>query len=363
MLHRRDVIIGTAAVAAAVAAVTTLASCGRKTKMAPVAKGALGIASTPNPHVFPLLLAMSLDPGLPLRLIPIAESVKADALFASGQADGLLAMTYIGARKRISGAIPDLRLHSIFTWRGFFEVVPEGITSFADLRGKIVIVSGPIGSGKDGGGDVIFQAAARRQGIDPGRDLQVKYLPVKQGADLVASGRAAGITIPSPGNTGLVMRSQLAQKPVAHALMRLRGKGDMNVPLTSAIDFQRIFSGFASFPEGQLPLGGLHVSERALAVPAKRAKIERIARGYADAVAAFMADPGRHADVIASAYDLHFGSIGGGAPPAMLLSRSVEAGDLVYRRDITVGAVRADLSAWLGELLGRDIDPAFLADV
>ena len=234
---------------------------------------------------------------------------------------------------------------------------------FADLRGKTVIVSGPIGSGKDGGGDIIFQAAARRQGIVPGRDLQVKYLPVKQGADLVAAGRAAGITIPSPGNTGMVMRSQMAQKPVAHAIMRLRGKGDMDVPLTSAIDFQRIFSGFASFPDGQLPLGGLHVSERALASPAKRAKIDRIARGYADAVTAFMADPGRHADMIASAYDLHFGAIGGGAPPATLLSRSVEAGDLVYRRDITVGAVRADLTAWLGELLGRDIDPAFLAEV
>lgn len=359
MINRREALVTTAAVAAAAA----LTGCARKTKMAPVPAGALGIASAPNPHVFPLLLAMSLDPHLPVRLIPIAESVAADALFASGQADGLLAMTYIGAKKRISGSIADLRLYSIWTWRGFFEVVPEGIASFADLRGKTVIVSGPIGSGKDGGGDIIFQAAARRQGIVPGRDLQVKYLPVKQGADLVAAGRAAGITIPSPGNTGMVMRSQMAQKPVAHAIMRLRGKGDMDVPLTSAIDFQRIFSGFASFPDGQLPLGGLHVSERALASPAKRAKIDRIARGYADAVTAFMADPGRHADMIASAYDLHFGAIGGGAPPATLLSRSVEAGDLVYRRDITVGAVRADLTAWLGELLGRDIDPAFLAEV
>ena len=359
MLNRRDVLASTVAVAA----VAALGGCSRKPKAVPVVDGALGIVSAANPHVFPLLLAMSLDPKLPVRLIPIAESVDADALFASGQADGLLAMTYMGARKRISGAIPDLRLHSIYTWRGFFEVVAEGISSFADLRGKTVIVSGPIGSGKDGGGDVIFQAAARRQGIDPGRDLQVKYMPVKQGADRVASGRAAGITIPSPGNTGMVMRSQMAQKPVAHALMRLRGKGDMDVPLTSAIDFQRIFSGFASFPDGQLPLGGLHVSERALASPAKRAKIDRIARGYANAVAAFMADPGRHADVIASAYDLHFGPMGGGAPPATLLSRSIEAGDLIYRRDISVGAVRADLSAWLGELLGRDIDPAFLAEI
>lgn len=359
MVNRREVLVGTAAMAVA----ATLAGCVRKTKMAPVPEGALGIASAPNPHVFPLLLAMSLDPALPVRLIPIAESVEADALFATGQADGLLAMTYIGAKKRMSGAIPDLRLHSAFTWRGFFEVVANGVASFADLRGKTVIVSGPIGSGKGGGGDVIFQAAARRQGVVPGRDLQVEYMPVKQGADLVASGQAAGITIPSPGSTGMVMRSRLAQKPVAHAIMSLRGKGDLDAPLTSAIDFQRIFSGFASFPEGQLPLGGLHVSERALSAPAKRAKIDRIARGYADAVAAFMAGPERHADVIASAYDRYFGPIGGGAPPAMLLPRSVAAGDLIYRRDIDVAAVRTDLSAWLGELLGRDIDPSFLANV
>ena len=359
MLNRRDVIVSTVAVAA----VAALGGCTRRPKAVPVVDGALGIASAANPHVLPLLLAISLDPNLPVRLIPIAESVDADALFGSGQADGLLAMTYIGARKRISGAIPDLRLHSIATWRGFFEVVPEGVASFADLRGKTVIVSGPIGSGKDGGGDVIFQAAARRQGIVPGHDLLVEYMPAQQGIARVASGQASGITMPSPGNTGMVLRSQMAQKPIAHALMRLRGKGDMNVPLTSAIDFQRIFSGFASFPDGQLPLGGLHVSERALASPAKRAKIDRIARGYANAVAAFMADPGGHADAIASAYDLHFGPIGGGAPPAMLLPRSVKAGDLIYRRDITVGAVRADLSAWLGELLGRDIDPAFLAAV
>ena len=184
MLNRRDVIASTVAVAA----VAALGDCTRRPKAVPVVDGALGIASAANPHVFPLLLAMSLDPELPVRLIPISESVDADALFASGQADGLLAMTYMGARKRISGAIPDIRLHSIATWRGFFEVVPEGIASFADLRGKTVIVSGPIRSGKDGGGDVIFQAAARRQGIVPGRDLLVEYMPAQQGIAWVASG-------------------------------------------------------------------------------------------------------------------------------------------------------------------------------
>lgn len=342
------------------AGATTLAGCGRKTTPRPFVEEAIGLVSAPNPHVFPLLLAMSLEPDLPLRLLPVAESREADALFAAEAADAMLAMTYIGARKRMSGAIPDLRLHSVSTWRGFFEVVPEGISSFGDLRGKSVIVSGPVGSGKGGGGDVIFQAAARRQGIDPARDLRVEYMPSTEGIARVAAGRAAGITLPSPGNTGVVLRSRMAQNPVAGALMRARSGESQSIPLTSGIDFQRIFSGFASFPEGQLPLGGLHVSERALAQKDKRAKLDRIARAYRQAVARLMSEPGRHAGVISSSFERYFGPVGAGAPPGVLIARSVEAGDLIYRGDVALDAVRSDLGAWLVELTGRDIDAAFL---
>lgn len=354
MINRRHLMVSAAAAA--------LAGCARETSRSAAVEGAIGVVSAPNPHVFPLLLAMSLDPDLPIRLLPVAESREADALFASGDADAMLAMTYIGAKKRMSGAIPDLRLHSISTWRGFFEVVPEGISNFGDLRGKTVIVSGPVGSGKDGGGDVIFQAAARRQGIDPARDLRVEYMPSTQGIARVAAGQAAGITLPSPGNTGVVMRSRMAQNPVAGAIMRARsGEQGKSVPLTSGIDFQRIFSGFASFPEGQLPLGGLHVSERALAQAGKRAKLDRIARAYAQAVARLMSEPGQHAGTISSSFESHFAKVGGGTPPAMLITRSVEAGDLIYRGDVPLDAVRSDLAAWLAELIGRDVDAAFLA--
>lgn len=353
-MNRRHLMVSAAAAA--------LAGCARETPPKAAVEGAIGIVSAPNPHVFPLLLAMSFDPDLPVRLLPVAESREADALFASGDADAMLAMTYIGAKKRMSGAIPDLRLHSISTWRGFFEVVPEGISNFGDLRGKTVIVSGPVGSGKDGGGDVLFQAAARRQGIDPVRDLRVEYMPSIQGIARVAAGQASGITLPSPGNTGVVMRSRMAQNPVAGAIMRVRsGEQGKSVPLTSGIDFQRIFSGFASFPAGQLPLGGLHVSERALAQNAKRAKLDRIAQAYSQAVARLMSAPDRHAGVISSLFESHFAKVGGGAPPGMLITRSVESGDLIYRGDVSLNAVRSDLAAWLAELIGRDVDPAFVA--
>lgn len=344
------------------AAAAALAGCASKIPPKAVIKGAIGIVSAPNPHVFPLLLAMSLDPDLPVRLLPVAESRESDALFASGDADAMLAMTYIGAQKRMSGAIPDLRVHSISTWRGFFQVVPEGISNFDDLRGKTVIISGPVGSGKNGGGDIIFQAAARRQGIDPARDLHVEYMPSSQGIARVAAGLASGITLPSPGNTGVVMRSRMAQNPVTGAIMRLRsGEQRKSVPLTSGIDFQNIFNGFASFPGGQLPIGGLHVSERALAQSEKRIKLDRVAQAYAKAVARLMSDPASHVGIISSLFESHFANVGGGAPPGMLITRSVEAGDLIYRSDVSIDAVRSDLTAWLTELIGRDVDPAFLA--
>lgn len=352
MTDRRNMILGGGAAA--------LVACAGPTTLPPPAPGAIGLVTTPNPHVFPLLLAMILDPTLPVRLLPVAEARDADALFQSGEADAMLAMTYMGARKRMSGAIPDLRLHSVTTWRGFFEVAEQGVASFADLRGKTVVVSGPVGSGRGGGGDVIFQAAARRQGIDPARDLQVEYLPVAQGIERVAAGQASAITLPSPGNTGLVMRARVAQNPVTAAMLRVRlGQSGASVPLSSAIDFQRIFPGFRSFPEGQLPLGGLHVSERALGQHGKRARLERIALAYARAADRLMSEPGRHGQAIASAFETRFAALGAGAPPGTLISGAVEQGDLIYRRDIALDAVRGDLSAWLGELIGRDVDAAF----
>src|SRR3546814_13060099 len=90
-----------------------------------------------------------------------------------------------------------------------------------------------MGSGQNGGGDIIFQAAARRANLEPGRDLEVEYMPAKAGIAQVAAGQAAGITIPSPGSTGLVMRSAMG------------AAGGRNFAL-SAIAMQTMFTGLRS---------------------------------------------------------------------------------------------------------------------
>lgn len=353
MMNRRALMIGAPIAAGA-------AACSRSLSAYATPPDAIAIVAPPNPHTFPLLLAMARDPALPVRLIPVAESRDADAQLARGDAAGLLAMSYIAAKKRMSGAAPDLRMHSIFFWRGFFQVAGEDVRSFADLRGRTVIVSGPIGSGRGGGGDVIFQAAARRQGVDPATELDVQYMPVAEGVERVARGDGAAITLPSPGSTGLVMRALMARRPMMAAMARSRGMTPgPSVPLAAHIDLQRLFSGFSSFPADQLPLGGLAVTERAMAHGPTRAKIDRIASAYGDAAALLMRDPGAHAEQASALFSHYYTPLGAGGPPAMLLARAVEAGDLVYRSDVAVDHVRADLERWLGELIGEGLDSAF----
>lgn len=352
-MDRRTWMIG-ASIAAGVSA------CTRPSLAYATPTDAIAIAAAPNPHTFPLLLAMTRDPDLPIRLLPIAESRDADALLTGGEAAGVLAMSYIAAKKRMSGAVPDLCMHSLFFWRGFFQVAGEDVHSFADLRGRTVIVSGPIGSGRGGGGDVIFQAAARRQGVDPAAELTVQYMPVVEGIERVAGGDAAAITLPSPGSTGLVMRARMARRPMMAAMARARGvTPGPSVPLAAHIDFQRVFSGFSSFPADQLPLGGLAVTERAMTHGPTRSKIDRIAAAYGEAAALLMRDPGAHAEQASALFSHYYAPLGAGGPPAMLLARAVEVGDLVYRSDVGVDHVRADLERWLGELIGEGLDSAF----
>lgn len=336
------------------------AACARALPAGARPTDSVVLVSPPNPHVFPLLLAMARNPDLAVRLAPVAESREADALLQSGGAAGMLAMSYIAAKKRVTRAVPDLMLYSLNFWRGFYQVAGEDVRSFADLRGKRVVVSGPVGNGQGGGGDIIFQAAARRVGLDPASDLDVAYMPLAAGSAAVASGEAAAITIPSPGSTGLVTRSLFARRPAMAAMARLRGVDvGASVPLAAHIDMQRIFSGFASFPDGQLPLGGMAVTERAFADSDTRQKLEAIKRAYDEASALLSQNPGAHAQTVSSLFQHHYASLGAGGPPAMLFERAITQGDLVYRADVQIAQVRADLGAWITELISETPEASF----
>lgn len=304
----------------------------------------IDVVSPPNPHVFPLLIALEENPDLPVRLHPVAGGKDIEAAFDNG-GDVLLAMTYIGAKQRASGAVDDLELLLPVTWRGFWEVASGDIESFEDLKGQTVIVSGPAGSGQGGGGDVIFRAAAKRQGVDPDTDLNVIYAPVSEAQAILKSGEAAAIAVPAPASTGFAMQA------------RMTGSG-----LTKAIDYQAIFSGYSTFPGGQLPLGGIHATEAALSDPEMKRNIAKLVDAYADAVRKLNRNPLRHARIASSAFKKYYAGTGAPTPPASAIAASISNGDLIYRTDIPLSEIERDLDLWLTELLGVSPDDEFYAD-
>ncbi len=295
----------------------------------------LEVVSAPNPHVFPLLVAMEMHPDLPVHLTPISGGPDMKAAFDHG-ADVLLAMTYIGAKARMSGDIPDLKLVLPVTWRGFWEMAPADVKSFQDLQGKTVLISGPVGAGKGGGDDIIFRAAVRRQGLDPDRDMNVVYKPIKEAQQMMSNGEADALAVPSPASTGFAMESRMNG-----------GK------LVRAIDFQKVFSGYASFPQDQLPLGGIFVTERVLNDPARSTSLQALIRAYAEAADELEHHPLYYANVATKAFNKYYGGMDIPQPPSQMLMASLMSGDLIFRTDISVGAVQSDLNDWLGELLGQ----------
>src|SRR3546814_12978632 len=125
-------------------------------------------------------------------------------------------------------------------------------------------------------------------------------MPAKAGIAQVAAGQAAGITIPSPGSTGMVMRSAMG------------AAGGRNFAL-SAIDMQTLFTGFRSFARGPLPIGGLHTSEQVLHTPSRRTALLPVRGAYDRACDALIPEPERHAPMPLEHHGPPFALIG--APP------------------------------------------------
>lgn len=309
----------------------------------------IGVVSPPNPHIFPLVLAMAEDDTLPFTLYPVGGGSGVGPLFEDGSADVVFVFSYIGAKLRAGGAVPDLELIFPFTWRGFFEVADQSVTHFTDLIGETVVVAGPVGTSENGGGDLIFRAAAKRQGVDPDVDLNVVYVEgIEAGSQLVFNGEAAAIAVPAPASTGMVLFSQ--------------AQGGSLYP---SIDFMDVFNGpgsfpdYASIPTGQMPLGGAHASRASLETAGKRAAIELLLEVYADAASRLIEDPTAYAPLTAEAFADLYLDTGAPAPPSPTITAAILNNALLYRSDISVDDVDEDLVLWIEELLGAAPDAEF----
>lgn len=317
----------------------------------------LRILASPNPNIFPLLVALADDPTLPVEIIPIANTAEIGVALEDEEADGLLSMTYTAAQKVTSGNVPDLRLVYVGLWKGFSEVTykDEHIKSLGDLRGKGVIVAGPTGGGKDGAPDMIFQAALKRAGMTAA-DLNICYLPVMEAAKLLKahaplnsnpkcnaafSFPASGISLVEPAASGMIMQGMMSFSSVSG--------------MERGVEFQPLFSGFTAWPADQLPHGGLSVMGRVLADPVQATNLARVLAAYKAAV-----DKMNHArgfGLIGVSGDIsegiaHYFQKYQLDLPKMVVMAALRNGQLVFRSDVNA-SVQGDLNRFLTEVVGK----------
>ncbi len=309
----------------------------------------LEIAAAPNPNVFPLLLAMHDHPDLPVKLVPVKDNSGMDVAFDQG-ADGLLAMTYAIAQKA-NGKVPDLALEGVYFWRGFFEMTVPDVHDFRGLKGKGLIVSGPVSSGKGGAPDMLFQAALKRSGMSSD-DFSICYLPVKQGVSLIERGKpmnsepacqgtlpASGILLVEPAASGLRLKSA----------MPFGGES-----IERGVDLQKLFSGYTEWQADELPHGGFAIRRASLNDPVKKSQYAAVIHAYREAIdeidhAGGMFARMRIARIISSEMDKYYGQYKVDLP-AMVVANAIGNGEMRFSHDRTLSSIHSDLSSFIKEV-------------
>lgn len=307
-----------------------------------VAGDTISIVSTPNPNLFPLLLAMADNPGLKVKIIPVGTYGEFRDKLVSGSADALVAMSYMAAKLVTTGAVPDLKLKSVGYWNGFYEITHSGISSFNDLKGKRLVISGPVGTGQNGGPDIIFQAAMKRVGLVPGTDFQISYVNLTDGTQQVAGGQQDAILLAEPAGTAFTVM------------------GTMNgADLKKNISIQSIFSGFTQWPANQLPLGGLSVKNSVLQNSAKKITFDLVQQLYEQKAAQIMQGNLSDAMKMTDKLNTIYAGLLSQTFPAPAIVKAIKDNTLLYRNDKTVQSIKTDLDSWIKELLGSSPGDGF----
>lgn len=198
----------------------------------------------------------------------------------------------------------------------------------------------PLRQAEAAGGDILFRAAARAEGLDADRDFKLHYMPMLAGVDAILKKEASAITLPSPGSSGLMTR--LGMTGAAHA-----------------IDLQAVFANDNRFGKGLLPLGGLHLTERAMENSQLAPMLRRLEEAYLTAGDELMRSPADHAPIVVKAFQQAYQSLGAPQPMAGVLVRAIGSGDLVFGRGPGLGPVRSETIGWLETVLDQAIPASF----
>lgn len=342
----------------------TLAVASTLVASASFAATPLRVVATPSPNVFPMLLALANNPNLPVTLVPVATGGDITSKFQAGEGDVLLSMTYTAAKKVTSGAIPDLKLVDVTFWRGFFMLAPtaNSVTSFSQLNGKGVLVSGPTSGGKGGGPDLIFQAAAKRAGYTVS-NFDMCYTAVNTAAPLFVNQYALN-TDPdcNPASTESASGSSMVEPAATGIVMNAKQAG---VSISKAIDVQKLFTGYGTaWATTELPHGGVSILNSVLANADSKKEADTFLTAYNNAVNQIAASKGNLramksiSDTISTGITTYYGQYGLSIPSAVIMS-SLQSGDLVFRSNSSVSSIKAPLNSFLTEVVGTPIPSTF----
>ncbi|MDE3142830.1 MAG: ABC transporter substrate-binding protein [Bacteroidota bacterium] len=319
----------------AVTAGSTSANNSNNGNDSTVVTDTITIVSTPNPNIFPLLLALADNPSLKVKIIPVSDGSGLTSNLISGAADGMTSMSYIAAKQVTDNKVPDLQIRSVVYWSGFYEIAKPTVSSFNDLLGKHLIISGPVGNGKNGGPDIIFRAAMKRLNINPDTDFQLEYLPLADGVNKISNQQADAILLAEPAGTGLVLSNMM----------------NMN-RLSKAINLQSIFTGYTQWDANIMPVGGLSFKNSSLTGVGKKNTFDAMKTLYEQKAVQIMNGDINDAQKIADMFNALFGNVLPQTLPAQIIVTGVKTGSLVYKNNYSVPAIQSDLDKWIVELLG-----------
>ncbi len=149
-------------------------------------------------------------PGATFKLWRTADELRAG--IESGRTRLFTTPTHVAAKLYNSGQ--PIRLLSILS-TGHISVVTgdESIRSFADLKGKSVL-----GFSQNDLPDILFRAIARAEGIDPDRDITLRYAQTPiEAAQKLGLGEVDIAILPEPPATGVVIMAALVGRSLSRA--------------------------------------------------------------------------------------------------------------------------------------------------
>lgn len=135
------------------------------------------------------------------------------ARLASGQADVSAVPTYVGANLYNRGL--DVRLVNVLVWGLLYVVGPDGkAVDWPQLRGETVLV--PF---KGDMPDLVFRRLAAENGLDPAKDLDIRYVSAPpEAVQMLVGGQAPYAVLPEHIATVAIQQGATHGKPLARAM-------------------------------------------------------------------------------------------------------------------------------------------------